>query len=184
MQSPQLTSAGDAKTDLCWRCQNNNNKIFKSVNRTEEEKIALLTEQLKHLDTADKERGYYKSQCELAKEDLETKFLVMFNKYPPPPPPCSFEGRTHISWDYAQQLHYPSDPFQPGPMYFKAARKCGVFGVCNDGLNSQVNYLIDEIVDTGKGANTTISYVHHYLENYGIGATRLLIHADNCVGKL
>ena len=31
-------------TDLCWRCQNNNNKIFKSVNRTEEEKIALLTE--------------------------------------------------------------------------------------------------------------------------------------------
>ena len=169
-------------TDLCWKCQNNNNQIFKSVNRNEEEKIALVTEQLRHLDTADKERKYYKAQCDVAKEDIETNFpnYVMFNKYPP----CSFEGTTHISWDYAQQLHYLSDPFQPGPMYFKAARKCGVFGVCNDALNFQVNYLIDEIVNTGKGANGTISYVHHYLEKYGIGATCLLIHADNCVGKI
>ena len=144
--------------------------------------MELLANQLEHLEVARKEREYYKSQCETAKQDLETNFpnFQMFTKYPP----CSFDGTTHISWDYAQQLHYPADAFQPGPIYFKATRKCCNFGVCNDATNAQVDYLIDEIVSTGKGANSTISYVHHYLENYGIGAKHLLIHADNCVGTL
>ncbi len=50
--------------------------------------------------------------------------------------------------------------------YFKAARKqresvgclvlwvvwcCGLFGVCNDGKRQQVNYLIDESQNPGKG---------------------------------
>ena len=29
-----------------------------------------------------------------------------------------------------QQIHYPHNPLQPGPMYFKTARKCAVFGIC------------------------------------------------------
>ena len=35
------------------------------------------------------------------------------------------------SFDHAQQIHYPSNPLQPGPLYFKTPRKCGVFGVSN-----------------------------------------------------
>ena len=58
-------------TDLCWRCQKNNNKIFQSTNRTEEEKLEVLRDQLEHLDTAETERNYYKSQCKIAKDDLE-----------------------------------------------------------------------------------------------------------------
>ena len=42
----------------------------------------------------------------------------------------------------------------------------GFFGICDDAANFQMNYLIDEIVSTGKGANSSISYVHHYLENF------------------
>ena len=29
-----------------------------------------------------------------------------------------------------QQVHYPCDPLQLGPMYFLRPRKCDVFGVC------------------------------------------------------
>ena len=38
-------------------------------------------------------------------------------------------------------------------------------------------------MDTGKGANGVISYVHHYLDNYGLNATRIHLNADNCSGQ-
>ena len=43
--------------------------------------------------------------------------------------------------------------------------------------------MIDEASDVGKGANTTISYVHHYFENHGLGETHVHLHADNCSGQ-
>ena len=67
--------------------------------------------------------------------------------------------------------------------FFKTAKKCGMFGVCNDCTNVQVNYLINEEENTGKGADCIISLVHHYLENYGSGAYDVLLQADNCVGQ-
>ena len=36
------------------------------------------------------------------------------------------------------QVHYPSDPLQPGPVYFLTPRKCAVFGVTCEGLPRQV----------------------------------------------
>ena len=79
----------------------------------------------------------------------------------------------HYSFDFAQQVHYPHNPLQPGPMYFKTACKCAVFGVCCEGVPRQVNYLIDEASDVGKGANTVISLLHHFLEHQGLGESTL-----------
>ena len=70
-----------------------------------------------------------------------------------------------------------------GPAYFKTARKCGIFGVACEGKSQQVNYLIDEDENPGKGADCTISLVHHYLEKYGCGEKNLQLHADNCTGQ-
>ena len=47
----------------------------------------------------------------------------------------------HYSFDYAQQVHLPSNPMQPGPIYFLVPRKCGIFGVCCEGIPKQVNYI-------------------------------------------
>ncbi|MEQ2201890.1 hypothetical protein XENOCAPTIV_019985 [Xenoophorus captivus] len=50
-----------------------------------------------------------------------------------PSPTSSKRIRMHYSFDYAQQMHFPSNPLQPGPMYFTISRKCGLFGVfCED----------------------------------------------------
>ena len=57
-----------------------------------------------------------------------------------PEPPCSVDLAVHYSFDYAQQVHYPSNPLQPGPVYFLTPRKCGVFGVSSEGVNQQVRY--------------------------------------------
>ena len=82
----------------------------------------------------------------------------------------------HYSFDFAQQVHYPADPQQPGPIYFKTPRKCHIFGVVAEALPAQVNYLADEGVSCGKGANVVISYLHHFLEknqeSYGLLSDR------------
>lgn len=96
---------------------------------------------------------------------------------------CSLQTTVHYSFDFAQQIHIPSNPMQPGPIYFKTPRKCGIFSVVCKAIPRQVNYLIDEASDVGKGANTTISYVHHYFQNHGLGETQAHLHADNCSGQ-
>ena len=47
----------------------------------------------------------------------------------------------------------------------------------------QVNYLIDEAYNVGKGANCIISMLHHFLETYSFEETHIHLHADNCSGQ-
>ena len=165
-------------SDLCWACQKNNNKILKSANLPESQKAEVVKEQEAHLRMAAGERDFYKSCCKATKDDLlEHLQDIDFSEKRAA---CSLEGTVHYSYDYAQQLHYPADPYQPGPIYFKTPRKCGLFGVCCEAIPRQVNFLIDEVVLTGKGANSTISYVHYFFERHGLGETFAQIHADNC----
>ena len=65
------------------------------------------------------------------------------------------------------------------------ARKCEIFGICCEGSRIQANYLIDEAESIGTGANSMISYLHHYLESHGVGETDLLPYtsADNWAGQ-
>ena len=81
------------------------------------------------------------------------------------------------------QVHYPANPLQPGPLYFLTPRKCSIFGVCSEAVPRQVNYLKDEAVDVGKGANTVISMLHHFFEKHSLGEDHVHLHADNCVGQ-
>ena len=57
------------------------------------------------------------------------------------------------------------------------------FGVCDEGNRSQVNYLIDGTQTCGKGANTVISVVHHFLQHFAQNREEIFLHADNYVGQ-
>lgn len=74
----------------------------------------------------------------------------------------------HYSFDYTQQMHYPSNPLHPGPIYFLTPRKCGTFGVHCEAIPQQVNYLIDEAMESSKGSSAVVSHLHHFLNNYGL----------------
>ncbi|XP_013394668.2 LOW QUALITY PROTEIN: uncharacterized protein LOC106162085 [Lingula anatina] len=89
----------------------------------------------------------------------------------------------HYSFDFAQQLHYPSNAAQPGPIYFLTPRKCAIFGICCEALPQQVNYLIDESVNCSKGSNAVISFLHHFFETFGLGEKSVHLHCDNCSGQ-
>lgn len=128
-----------------------------------------------------RQRDFYRNACAEAKTNFEQfeeaiELDDLHNAR-------SLDTTIHYSFDFAQQVHIPSNPMQPGPIYFKTPRKCGIFGVMCEAIPRQVNYLIDEASDVGKGANTTISFVHHYFHNHGLGETHVKLHADNCSGQ-
>ena len=97
--------------------------------------------------------------------------------------PASTNIMVHYSFDFAQQVHYPSSPLQPGPIYFLTPRKAAIFGVCCEAIPRQVNFVIDEASDTGKGANTVVSLLDFFFSHYGLGETTASLHADNCCGQ-
>ena len=58
-------------------------------------------------------------------------------------------------------------------------RQRGLFVVHAEGMSTQVNYLINEAVSTGKGAKCVVSYLHHFLQHYGISEKEMHLHADS-----
>jgi hypothetical protein len=168
-------------TDLCSTCQQNTAKLQRSMHLPDEEKSACVRSQQEHITRAKAERDGYRRACSKAEENFNsTRERFDFTEVHPP---CTFSKSMHYSFDYAQQVHIPSNPMQPGPIYFKTPRKCGIFGIFCEAVPRQVNFLIDEAVSCGKGANPTISYVHYYFENHGLGEKDVHLHADNCGGQ-
>ncbi|GFS11086.1 hypothetical protein ElyMa_004826600 [Elysia marginata] len=113
----------------------------------------LLEKQMNHIRLVNKGRNLYRQHVQTAKEAVAEKGISDL----PTPLPCSLPGKMLYAFDYAQQVHPPSSPMQPGPIYFLTLRKCGLFGVCCPGLPEQVNFVVDEGMCCGKGSNSVIS---------------------------
>ena len=167
---------GKPMSDLCWVCQRNNMNIVRAVNIPEEEKSEVLKKHEDHLRTATMQRSHYTYMCEQSRAIAKKYNLIDFRKSERNSLPSSF----HYSFDYAQQVLFPANPMQPGPIYFKVPRRCQVFGIHAEGIGKQMNYLIDEAVTCGNGV---ISLLHHFLESYGLGEQHLELSADNCAGQ-
>ena len=75
----------------------------------------------------------------------------------------------------------PHSPQQVVPIYFITPRKCHLFGICSESLPKEVNFLTDEAELTGKGANETVSYPHHYFNSDN--CNDLNLHCNNCRGQ-
>lgn len=164
------------RSDLCATCQQHYTSGAKMAMATDEEKIETLQKMTAHLDLVAKERKFYKDIIQRSKETFQGKESSVPNS-------CSIDATVHYSFDMAQQVHIPSNPLQPGPIYFLVPFKIGIYGVMCETTNKQANYLIPESVNVGKGSNLIVSMFHHYLENFSHGEKTMHIHADNCVGQ-
>ncbi|ELT92413.1 hypothetical protein CAPTEDRAFT_205030 [Capitella teleta] len=116
-----------------------------------------------HLERVGEERTFYKSIVEEAKKICTSLGVTELSANAPFSQPVSM----HYSFDFAQQVHLPSDPLQPELMYFLTPRKLWLFGVCCEGIPKQVNYLMDEAHCSTKGSNAVISYLDHFFEFHG-----------------
>ena len=170
---------GKPMTDLCWLCKQNNSLLQRSANLPEDARIAQLHKQLGHLHNVQAERKVYNEMVDKSKADAKAAQLLSLG----PRAPNSYAGRMHYSFDFAQQVHLPASPLQPGHIYFLVPRKVGIFGVCAEALPRQVNYLIDEGMSSGKGSNMVISLLHYFFEYYGFGERAVDLHCDNCAGQ-
>ena len=116
-------------TDLCFECQQFMTRIVRSAHLSEDEKLSRFHEAETHLKLAREERKLYNEQIKQCKE--------VFNQ-------GSVPSTMHHIVDYAQEVHFPNNPQQPGPVYFLTRRKCQLFGVTCEPTGVQMNYLIDE----------------------------------------
>lgn len=173
------------RSDLCMTCENFRKEINQTTSSDNEEKENLLTmlyqKALDHLNYVKKERLYYKAHSKESsvdykkiKEEVKNEGIAEAN---------SKDVVMSYSWDFAQQLLYPFEDQQVGPIYFKTPRRAQLFGVCCEGDGQQVNYLIDEADFLEKNANTVVSLLDHFFSNYGLGEMTVYLTADNCVGQ-
>lgn len=169
------------RTDLCDYCQKNMTTHAKLRGASEEEKEQFFKKCQDHLELVFSERASYKSIIKHTIDEycLEEVVRDQDGKVIP----NSYEKAVHYSFDFAQQVHIPYDSQQPGPIYFLTPFKVGLFGIMNDTLKVQHNFLIPESVSILKGANAIVSYLHYFLENHGCGEKHLFLHADNCVSQ-
>jgi hypothetical protein len=140
-----------------------------------------------HLRIVQVERLFYKTTCDDCRKFIIAEFTADGVFQPPPPSSQSAANsrdiKAHYSFDYAQQVHFPSNPFQPGPIYFLTPRKCSVFGVNCEAIPRQINFLRDEAADCGKGANTVVSQLDFFIQHHGLGEKEVFLHANNCTGQ-
>ena len=171
-------------TDLCWTCQQNSNAILRASNCPEAAMSTVVEKAMEHLRIVQVERSFYKTTCKECERTIKAHFTTDGEFKPPPlasltPEKVNTVGiKAHYSFDYAQQVHYPSDPQQPGPIYFLTPRKCSVFGVYCEAIPRQVTFLSDEAGDCGKGANTVVSQLHYFFEHHGLGEKEVFLTAQ------
>ena len=169
------------KNDLCTVCQKNVMSLVKLRGLPVAAKEKVLQDSMQHLEKVKEERAFY--------NQVISDCMLNFATRPPsdsilrPRSPCSLPLEMHISFDFAQQVGIPYSSQQVGPIYFLSAFKIGLFGVGLAPLKKFVLYVIPESCDTGKGANTVISLIHHFIENFGVGEVMLQCHADNCTAQ-
>ena len=91
---------------------------MRTANAAEADKTPTISDALEHLRVVRMERAHYKSVCDECKESIRAHFVVDGQFTPPAPsshtPANTNDITVHYSFDYAQQVHYLSDPLQPG----------------------------------------------------------------------
>ena len=64
-----------------------------------------------------------------------------------------------------------------------------LFGICNEAVRLQTNYLFGEEDTIGPngtkshGPNSVVSCLHHFFSEHGLGEKKCCLHTDNCAGQ-
>ena len=93
-------------TDLCWTCQRNSTFIYRSANLPEADKSERVRQQERHLLVVQRGRSLYNNMVRHAKDVCHELGIGELTANTP----CCRQIAMHYSFDYAQQVHLPSDP--------------------------------------------------------------------------
>ena len=103
--------------------------------------------------------------------ELNTEFEAMRSEYLTAREPETFETNPTSEDSSVSELQENGQPHADVDTGLDHSMEdqedAGVIDSFFEKERGQVNYLIDEADDVGKGANTTVSLVHDYLEKHG-----------------
>jgi len=68
-------------------------------------------------------------------------------------------------------------------MYFLSPRKVHLFGIQDEAIKTQINYVLDESEVINKGPNGTLSLVFDAIKKFDKGEKHLKLTCDNAVGQ-
>ena len=87
---------------------------------------------LEHIKQAEREQVFFNTINDECRSAVRSAYRQNEAFHPPPPhsraTPITGPRKAHYSFDYAQQVHYPSNPMQPGPIYFLTPRSVPCLG--------------------------------------------------------
>ena len=115
--------------------------MFSSITRS----LRMLEQ---YLLLAGQERQYYRNAIQKSRDACIKRFSIPSSEVYSPPlfgtshKPLSGPSVAHYSFDFAQQVHYPSDPWQPGPMYFRTP---WCFGLIKQKYRKTIVGCLDDI---------------------------------------
>src|SRR5207237_5399895 len=128
-----------------------------------------------HLVKAKLERNYYNKNTKLAEEQrkLVNEHFTTRSKTDY----CSVDATAHYSYDWAQNVHVPHSDQQVSKIYYLSPRKVHLFGIQDEAVREQINYVLDEDEIIGKGPNGTLSMVFDGIKRLNKGEKYLKILA-------
>ena len=85
----------------------------------------------------------------------------------------------HYSYDRAQNVHVPHSDQQIDKVYYLSARKVHLFGIQDEAVRQQINYVLDENELLGKGLNGTLSLVFDGIKQLNKSQKHLKVTCDN-----
>ena len=149
--------------------------------KKKEEFLAQHCQWKNHLDFAYAERNYYKTQCQIAKQQYKKVEAMIGEGNDVEIQNVLNESWIHISVDAMRIRYLPHIGYGPEAhsLYFMLKMKMYLMGVVDEGMERGHAYIWDQ---TG-GSTTTnhvLTSVWMYLLTYGRGERNLRITMDNC----
>ena len=77
----------------------------------------------------------------------------------------------------------PHSDQQIGKVYYLSARKVHLFGIQDEAVHEQINYVLNENELLGKGPNGTLSLVFNGIKQLNKGEKHLKVTCDNAGGQ-
>ena len=163
------------KEDVCGTCADLQALISRS--RTVETRLKYAEALKAHIVMATQARDIYRQCIEDAKQSRADCTPDQTPKY------------QHITFDFAQQACIPHHAREVGALYFKVPRRIQIFGVAEEAIPKQINFLVDENETIGPDGskshcpNSVLSMLHYYLSHNSPGKPYLGLHCDNSCGQ-
>ena len=138
--------------------------------------LSLVLQKAKeHLLLVTQKRSSYRAAVEESKRQARATFKASDGSFVPP--------NTNCTIDFAQQVHYSSNPLQPRSIYFLTPRKAALFGSAAKPFPDRWTLLSTRLLTLERVPMQLSACLTTFFNHHGLRETTVSLHADNCTAQ-